>query len=54
MKNPLAWIGGLVVAMGVIGALDLADFRLCFGPVGYCNPPLEKDAQGANNENQNI
>ena len=37
MKNPLAWIGAVVIAMGVIGATGLADFKLCFGPVGYCN-----------------
>lgn len=37
MKNPITWIGAFVVVIAVIGATGLADFKLCFGPVGYCN-----------------
>lgn len=37
MKNLITWFGAIVFAMVVIGALGLADFKLCFGPVGYCN-----------------
>ena len=38
MKNPITWFGAIVFAMVVIGATGLADFKLCFGPVCYCNP----------------
>lgn len=37
MKNPFAWFGAVVIVMALLGSLSPFDFKLCFGPKGYCN-----------------
>lgn len=37
MKSVLAWIGLTLVFMAVLGALGPFDFKVCFGPRGYCS-----------------
>ena len=39
IKRALALIGAAVVALWVLGALGLGDFRLCFAAVGKCERP---------------
>ena len=39
IKRALALIGAAVVALWILGALGLGDFRLCFAPVGKCEAP---------------
>ena len=39
MKSIRHHIGTIVLILWILGALDIIDFRLCFGPVGTCNPP---------------
>ena len=36
IKRALALIGAAVVALWILGALGLGDFRLCFAAVGKC------------------
>jgi len=39
IKRALALIGAAVVALWILGALGLGDFRLCFAAVGKCERP---------------
>lgn len=36
MKSVLAWLGAVLVIMAVLGALGPFEFKVCFGPKGYC------------------
>jgi hypothetical protein len=42
IKRALALIGAAVVALWILGALGLGDFRLCFAAVGKCERPNAK------------
>lgn len=39
IKRALALIGAAVVALWILGALGLGDFRMCFAAVGKCEAP---------------
>ncbi|MCD6663476.1 MAG: hypothetical protein LT082_08760 [Comamonas sp.] len=39
MKTICHYIGTAVLILWLLGALGFIDFRLCVGPVGYCNAP---------------
>ena len=39
IKRALALIGAAVVALWLLGALGLGDFRLCSAAVGKCERP---------------
>ncbi len=47
IKRVLALIGAAVVALWILGALGLGDFRLCFAAVGKCERPNEPDKRPA-------
>lgn len=42
MRRFFTALGVITFAFAVLGAIGPFDFRLCFGPKGYCNkaPPL--------------
>lgn len=42
LTRALALIGAALVALWILGALGLGDFRLCFAALGKCESPNAK------------
>ena len=39
MRTICKYIGSIVLALWLLGVLNIIDFRLCIGPVGSCGAP---------------